>query len=138
MPYKKKIILLLALSVILFAVGYVLLHPEIFGLCLPTSSGCNYPNEFTYGQPIVVGMPFLIIIFLLLLFLSEPIFKAWSKFLLVFVPLSVLFIVFLPTFCGNSIICLTKLLSIKLLGAVFLVISLAIIIYKKVRESKVI
>jgi hypothetical protein len=68
------------------------------------------------------------------LFFSNQIFKTWSKFAIIFIPLSVLAEVFTPDYChGFFEICINKYILTWFLSAIFLFVSLGIIIYKKVR-----
>ena len=139
MSHKKKITLLLVLSVIVFAVGYVLLHANNFGLCNLMQNICTDSMQLGLGKSIVWGIPVVSLILLVLLFFSEKIFKLWSKFSVAFIPLAILWMAFTPVYCGSFFsICLSTDILLRLLSIIFLLISFAIIIYKKVRESKVI
>lgn len=131
MSHRKKIGLLLVLSVIIFTAGYIILFPEKFG------SYSSPLSEVSLGKPLVWGMPSIIFVLFILLFFSQKIFRTWSKFALFFVPLSVLWIGLTPFYCGGFFsLCITNDLLTLFLGALFLLSSLGIIIYQKIKERR--
>jgi hypothetical protein len=97
MGYKTKLWAFLIVSVLGEVAGYILVHPERLGICLEKTICFSNFLVFRIGEPLLFGFIPLIITTVILFFFSEQIFKSWFKFAIVFIPLAVLAIIFLPT-----------------------------------------
>ncbi|MEK7535845.1 MAG: hypothetical protein AAB590_02435 [Patescibacteria group bacterium] len=97
MSYKKKILSVFVLVLVLIAVGYAMIYPEAVGLCENSDRVCigSYPT-FSVGEPLAYSMTILAIILLLFFFLSEHTFTAWKKFAIWAIPLGAILIALTP------------------------------------------
>src|SRR3989344_8446745 len=117
MSHKKKIYILLIISVIVFVTGYVLLRSDDFNLCNFGFGLCTEISQFGIGQTLMNAMPVIILVLSLLLFFSEKIFIVWSKFASIFILLSILLLIIAPISCsGFNPVCFTKYLLVQCLS----------------------
>ena len=86
MNIKKKIFLLLVVSVVGWMAGYLILHSN-----LQASSTGDFLVKL--GDALSYGMPALALIFLILFFIPSS-FPAWKKFAKWFIPLTALLFIF--------------------------------------------
>ena len=120
MSHKKIIGILIAICAVIYVLSEIWLKS----------------NAFSFGLPLAISMPIITIVLGVLLFFSSSVFKLWSKFAIVFIIISILAEAFAPNYChGFFDICINKYLLTWFLSIIFLLISLAIIIYKKVKEG---
>ena len=134
MNYKKFLKISIFVSLLGIVLGYILLYPETFGICSSENRDCIYPLAFNFGEPLMFGLIPVTIAPIAMLFSSESVFKLWKKFALVYVPLSVLWIIFSPVSCNAPAnMCFDKEMISWITSVGFLVITLGIIIYKKFR-----
>lgn len=95
---NKQILIPSALSLVGFAIGYVLTNSVKFGICLSntvvTDASCINLYE-RLGDPLFYGMGALAIVSFVLLFTPRA-FSAWKKFAVWFVPLAALLFIFYP------------------------------------------
>ncbi len=92
MNTRKKILIALLLSLVLWGAGFFLTNSLQFGFCLHDQYSCRELLN-NIGDPLVYGMPALAFIFLILLFLPQAI-PAWKKFAKWFIPLATLLFIF--------------------------------------------
>ena len=86
--------LLCIVSVAAIGLGYLLLHPEIIGLC-PKGLGGNCLGQdiaFGIGSPLYWGIRWLPFFFFALIFVRKEVFQSWWKFAAIFSILPLLFI----------------------------------------------
>ena len=81
-------------SLIAILIGYILLHPDLFGICAKNlASNClDQSLSFGVGEPLYVGIRFFPILFLVLIFVPKEVFGLWWRVLLPFFIISLLFI----------------------------------------------
>lgn len=132
---KNKAIALLIISVLLLLLGFVFLYPEKFGFCAVDDRDCIYPNAFNFGEPLIFTMPAIILLSVILFFTKPEVFKAWSKFAMLVIPLLALLIIFTPVQCGGGYVglCLDKEMASIFSGVGFFIVSLVLIIYKSLK-----
>lgn len=135
MNYKKKIYWVLVISAILILISLVLGLPENFGLCKKGDISCvhNYIDNFNEIIQItfIFSIP-VIIISLVLLFLKEKAFKAWSKFAIIFIPISIILISITPSVKRTLIGFDREIITIGL-AIIFFTVSLLIIVVNSAR-----
>lgn len=132
MKNKKVIGVLFFVSILLVVCGYVFANPQIFNLCELGAWDCTSYYVSNIGQPMFLSVFVFPFVFLILFFTKSEVFKMWSKFALIAIPLLALWIVNTPVQCGGGYIamCLTKEMVSIFSSVGFLIVSLAIIAYK--------
>jgi hypothetical protein len=78
--------MLLILSLVAIAVGYLLLNPWLIGLCSTNSYCLDSSLIPALGTPLFWGMQWLPLLFFILIFIRREVFSAWWKVIL---PLSI-------------------------------------------------
>lgn len=132
MGYKKKIIWILLGSIMGFIIAVVLTSPSSLGLCSAGNKFCFDPYDEIIGQPLGILSVCLFFISMILLFLREQVFHAWSKFSVIFLPIAIVLIVIAPTING-TLIGFDKESAALWLAIIFLIVSLLIIVLKSFR-----
>ena len=94
MGAKKLILIGLGLSVVVFAIGWILRDSINFGLCLVSEPTC-INNRTWIGNALYYGPGALSLVFVVLFFLPQA-FPAWKKFAIWFVPLAALLFAVYP------------------------------------------
>ena len=148
---KKVKMLTFVVVTVLFLVGFLLTSDflfNVFGYC-PEGEGYIFGSESrcfnhlgdSIGQPLLMLSLSLMIITFILLFLRPEIFKTWSKFAMVAIPLGAILIALTPVQSSSGVIAglgigedresVTWAVSI-----LFLLISLTIIVIKSIKLRK--
>lgn len=140
MGYKKKIYYILVASVILAIISLILALPEYSGLCRELDSACIDAYIYRYDAlttSLLIFSACLFSISIILLFLREQIFLAWSKFSIIFFPIAVVLITMTPTTSG-TLVGFDKESATLWLAIAFLIASILIIAIKsfKLRGMK--
>lgn len=135
MNYKKKTALLLLGSIVGLILAFILTSPSSLGLCSPNDKFCFDPYDEIIGQPLGVFSACLFIISLILLIVREQVFKAWSKFSIIFLPIAIVLIEISPSTSG-SIDPIEKEPVTLLSAAIFLIVSILIISIKSFKLRK--
>ena len=133
MEYKSKVLTTLTLSILGSVTGYFLSDPSILESCR------NYPgcNSMVVGE--YIGVPLLLfsvvfaIISLVLLFARDEIFRSWSKFARIFLPIAAILIILSPS--QPSFLNPDRELTTWWMAGLFLVISILLIAWKWRRTS---
>lgn len=135
MNYKIKIYSMLIVSVIAALISLILALPENFGLCTKNDISCLHSYIDNFNEIIQVVLIFsipIIIVSFVLLFFQEQVFRAWSKFTIIFLPIAVILIVITPSTTG-SIDPIEREPLTLFLSVIFLIISIFIIAIKSFR-----
>lgn len=129
---KNKIILISLFSMGIFISGLFFAFPEKNGLCGQSTFDCIELFSEKLAQPLVLMSLSLFITSIFLFFTKPEVFKTWSKFALVAIPLLALWIINTPVSCGGGYInmCFDKESASLFSGVGFFVISLMLIVYK--------
>ncbi len=123
MDYKKILNVSLLLSIVGCLVGYILLHfSEKLFFCLADNGNIC---AFSLGKPLLFGFFQLGIIFLILRFLPEKVFKTWLCFASWYVPLAAILIFLTPAL--GSVAFPGKDGLIWTLGSIYLAVSIFLI-----------
>jgi hypothetical protein len=125
---NKQILVLLAISLIGFGIGYVLTNSTIFNLCLHDQYVCRALLN-RIGDPLFYGMGALAIVFFVLFFTPQA-FSAWKKFAIWFVPLATLLFIFYPDPGSGDLFSPYPEQVFQLVSGLYVFISLAVIIWK--------
>jgi hypothetical protein len=128
--------IMFSIGIIGILLGIVFSKPVLFGLCQSENSySCigYYANNF--GFDLLLWSLTIIISTLLLKFIAPSALKIWATFALIYILISQVLIFLTPVTCG-SLICFDRQMVTWLSAAAFLVISMIIIIYKKIKEVK--
>ena len=131
MIYKNFLYLLFAISLVLFASGFILVSPDQYGICPPESLfACVEPIGNNIGQPLMVGGAVVGLVLLSLLFLPEHFYRAWVKFAAWAIPFGVVWVIFTPVSCGNPLgVCLDKELVTWYAAGLILAVSLLVLLW---------
>jgi len=133
----NKQVLGLSFVFFLLSVGSFLVTPEILDLCQEGEISCISNFEQNVIFPIFSWSVTLFLITVFLSFLSVNIFKVWLKFTVVYLLFSVIVILVAPSYCDAPFgPCWGKELATWLSVGTFVLISLLIIIYKKIKEVR--
>lgn len=131
MSYKKILIILLLLSIILLVSGYIIVFPENYGVCVKGDYACIYPNANVIGEPLFFGLIPLIPILIILQFFRREVVVAWAKFAVVLMPVIILMIYNTPVQCSAPLgLCFDKKSITRFLSEGFAILSLIIIFTK--------
>ena len=127
MNYRKRILICVVFSLILWGLVYLLGFLLMKNNC-GTNDLCpaNFIS-FQIIQPLFFLLPFFAGIFVFLLLFSEKVFTVWKKFALVAIPLMVLIIIITPTEC-RSLFCFDKGRAAILIGILYAILSVLIIV----------
>ena len=123
----------LFISLIIFVVAILFLLP-----CSPEESyACSGSMSGVVGQPMLVYSFAFFVISIILIFVSRPITMVWTKFAVIYFVIAAAWVSFTPEECRSPLnLCLDKELLSWWLSGLFVVISLGIIIYKKIKERR--
>lgn len=138
MNHRKIIGILFVLSFVGALLGFVLIYPESFGMCKDSLGNfyetfCyEYEYEESFGEPFLAALLPTIVTLFVLLFVPQYVYVAWKKFVLIYFPLAILWIVMTPKSClGCWLISFPERESVAwIAGSGFAVISFLIIIYQ--------
>lgn len=139
MSHKKKIYLILIVSVVAFIASLALALPENFGLCLKSDEICIDGYIHNYNMLATLLIMFSVPIFIFsatCLFLKEQIFNSWSKFSVIFIPIAIGAIVWMKVGTRGTLISIDEKNSTPVLASIFVIISLLIIIFKSLQLRK--
>lgn len=125
---NKQILILLALSLIGFGVGYVLTNSTIFNLCLHDQYACRALLN-RIGDPLFYGASVLAIVFFVLLF-TQYAFSAWKKFAVWFIPLAAILFIFYPEPGSGDLFSPYPEQVFQWISGLYVIISLLLILYK--------
>ena len=132
----------LIISVILLIMGIGIVFPDKIGICNAENWDCilKFPI-FELGRPLIIGSFFLVFISIVTLFLRQEVFKTWSKFAMVAIPLGAILIALTPTQGNGSFATpdIDREIITWFVSILFLAISLIIIAIKsnKLRKTNV-
>jgi hypothetical protein len=132
MNYKKKIYWIVIVSVVTILISLALALPEIFGLCGKNDTICIDEYIYKYDTVAMLLLVFLIPIFFIsvvLLFLREQVFNAWSKFSIIFLPIAIILVAITPKING-TLIGFDKESASLALATIFLIVSVFILAFK--------
>ncbi len=133
MSHRKIISILLSLSGIILVIGLVFRYSVDSKLCLENDYNCIDFWTFSLGHPIVLGLIPFVPILILLLFFPKEVFKTWSRFAIVLIPIIIGLIVITPIQCDAPLgLCFDKKSITWFLSESFAVISIIIIIIKAI------
>lgn len=120
------------LSLVGFAVGYVLTNSIKFGICISnnvvTDALCINLYE-RVGDPLFYGAGALAVVFFVLLF-AQYAFQAWKKFAVWFIPLATLLFVFYPEPGSGDLFSPYPEQVFQWVSGLYIIISLFLILYK--------
>src|SRR3989344_3046175 len=138
MTHKKTTKILLGASLLLFVLGLVFAFSEEVGLCQYNEISCINLYSEGLAQPLILGMLALVITLIALLFIRQEVFKAWSKFALVAIPLAVIWIALTPVQSGSGAIAGLGIAETResvtwIASIAFFAISLLIILVKSLK-----
>ena len=135
---KKILITFLLVGLLFLATGFLLSFPQNFGFCISDDWVCISDMSDNYGESFIFWAIYFLIAVIFVRVFNASVYTVWKKFTFVYVPLSVLLIAFVPVYCGGSyveIFCLNKENSTWLTSIGFLVITLILIISKKLKSK---
>ncbi|MFA6184476.1 MAG: hypothetical protein WC682_05280 [Parcubacteria group bacterium] len=136
MNYKKEILILLGVGILMFIIGIGIVYPEMVGLCNINDNACIYKFPvFSLGEPLLLGAPFLIVVSIILFFLRHDFYNVWKKFAKIFLPIAIILILITPTQYGGFV-GIDKEMATWGLASLFLISSLGIIIWKSIQLRK--
>lgn len=131
MSHKKILGISLVVLIAIYTFVFVWLK---YGICLGLINRCI--DGATVGIPLALAIPWVVFVACLMLFFSKEVFKAWKNFAVVYLAIGLVLEFVVPTHCDAPLnLCLDKYLLTKILIAVFVLLSLAIILYQKVKEK---
>lgn len=129
MSYKKKVLLILLVSIFGFITAFILTSPGSLGLCPLGDKFCFDPYDEIIGQPLGILSVCLFFLSLVLLIAHEQVFRVWSKFTIIFFPVAIALIAITPSISG-SIDPVEREPVTLFLATIFLIVSLLIIAIK--------
>ena len=134
MYMKIKVLILLLASLLLSATGYIFTNSIQFNLCGQNQYSCRdlYNN---IGDPLLLGMLAIAIIFLTLLFLPKA-WTAWRKFAIWYVPLATLLFIFYPEPGSGDLLSPYPETVLKWVSGIYVAISLVIIAKATLKNKK--
>ncbi len=136
MSYRKKILILLGLEILIFIIGFGIVYPEIMGFCKLNDDNCIFKFPvFSIGESLLIGSPFLIAVSILLIFLKKEFYYFWKKFAKIFLPIAIILIIITPTQYGGFV-GINKEMIVWFLSILFLITSIGIIIWKSIELKK--
>lgn len=119
----------------MYRVKLLILIVALLSIAVPIFAFGDPENSFIYnwGKPIMIGSATLIIVLLLLLFFPQSVFDSWIKFARIAIPISFLLVVL--SYCSGrgffSFCLIDQESATALVGAIFLIITVGIIISKR-------
>ena len=137
MESKKVILKVLLLNVVLLLVGLLFALPQNFGLCASDDWSCISSLSSRLGEPLTFFTALFIPSVLLVLLFRNLIYETWKRIAIVYVPLALILVALVPVSCGGFIssFCLNKENASWLTAGGFLIITLILIIGKKLRSQ---
>lgn len=138
MSYRKLILLLIIIALILFSVSLVLTTPSYFGLCPTSNQYCFDPYDEVVAQPVGTMSFVILVVLVVLLFLHKEVFYVWLKFVAWFIPLSAISISIMPINGGSLFLPgPDKESTTWLMSGILSVVSVIIILVKlyRIREN---
>lgn len=139
MNYKRKVYAILIVSVVAILVSLVLALPEKFGLCAKNDISClhDYIDNFNEIVQLVFifSIPIAIISFILLFF-QEQIFRVWSKFTIIFLPIAIITVIWMAQGTRGTLISIDEEIGSLFSATIFLITSLLIIAIKSFKLRK--
>ena len=133
MSYRKRLCIYIGVSLSGVLIGSIFMNSIMFGICPVGTSICPFKYTNTIGQPLVLFLGSLSLIFLILLFTKEAVWITWKKFGIWYIPLAALLIFITPSSSGGSFgysMGLDREGVTMFFSALFLIISLIIIAIK--------
>ena len=131
MMTKKQILWIGFLGIIAFLVSVFSIDIK---LCPSYSySSCSQFFSF-FGETIFIFIP-LFLLSLITYKMRDNIFQTWFKFARIWVPLTIILVLLSPEY-GNALLPVEKGTVSFFMSALFLIISLIIIIYKSLQNNK--
>jgi len=130
MNYRKQILILLIIAVILWSISYYIAMS-----CLKNDFACNYEALIT---PFFLGMPALFLVSFILLFTRKSIYFSWRKFARWAIPIGAIILFLVPADSPGGWISgpdLTKETASWGVSIAFLLISLIIIVRKSLQKK---
>ncbi|PIQ66802.1 MAG: hypothetical protein CO184_01600 [Candidatus Zambryskibacteria bacterium CG_4_9_14_3_um_filter_40_16] len=136
MKYKKKLNILASSSLIVFVLSSFLMSPIRSGLCGETDVSCGNFLGDSIGMPLFTFSFSFFVLFTILRWLSEPVFKTWWRFAKYYTVVAAVLITLSPTIDG-SIFGFDKEFMSWFLASIFLLTSLILIARKwwQIRKS---
>ncbi|HBR78869.1 MAG TPA: hypothetical protein DEA46_00375 [Candidatus Moranbacteria bacterium] len=133
MDYRKKKYLKIIISIVGILTGYYFSSPIKHDICRETL--CIRIIGGDVGMPLFLFSIVLFLIFFIFLFVKEDVFNIWKKFAKIFLPIAILLIIITPTTYGGFV-GIDKELATWWLAGLFLISSIAIIIWKSIQLRK--
>lgn len=131
MSHRKNLFVIIIICIAIFVFGVYSLSVSKLNFCSNYLKICENNVPFNVGEPLTIVTPFVVFIAFILLFLNKEIYKILKYFFLILIPLFVL-IFSTPIYC-NGIVCFDRETVSWFSGTGFLIISLLIIVYKKIQ-----
>lgn len=125
-------ILLTMLAVLGVAAGYVIFYPYKYGLCvLPTGNCILSAYKKIFAEPVFIFSSFALITSLFLFFISDKTFLKWLRFALIWMVISIIFIIMAPVYSGGYLSYGPTKESVSIwMGGLFVILSLAQFIWE--------
>jgi hypothetical protein len=137
MKYKRQLTFVSVGSLLGVAVGLFFASPRSVGLCSQYDYKCSAVIGEGVGVPLMLFGVCILFLSLLLRFLNEKIFRTWSRFALIYLPIAALLLYLTPVQCDAPLgLCTDRELVTWWLAGLFVIVSLIIIIVKLVRLRK--
>ncbi|HEY4478834.1 MAG TPA: hypothetical protein VI981_00535 [Candidatus Paceibacterota bacterium] len=136
MDHQKRLQFLGIIALICFFFALVVLWPERFGLCNEADRTCiyGYLNYESTSVSVLLFSLSILLCSIVLYFLRQGVYRAWTKFMLWWIPFSVILIALTPSYGGSGldggVPGLDREMIIWLAASAFFIISLAIIAWK--------
>lgn len=133
---------MLFVGILLFMITYVIGNKLKFGLCenvytFGNYEGCLDKSSQITGKPLFFTSVAILVASLFLFFVHDIVFKKWLRFAMVWILLTIVFVMLAPVSTGGFInFGPTKELVSIWMGVLFVIISLVLIIWQSVKEGK--
>ena len=134
---KNKKIGWFVVAVLLCLVAYGAMYPEnfgIFGICSANDYSCVESFAYKLGEPLFFISLGLLISVVALFFANEAILKLWQKITIIYFLVALLITTLLPITC-HGWFCFEKENTAQLLGGGLFLITLILIISKKLKSK---
>ncbi len=133
---RKKLIIYLISSIMLVAIILFYANRDYIGICPPydvDGGGC-FDNLTSVLVPVLFALLIAISVLIVKLIVQSSVFTAWKKFAVVYLPVAALLIALSPRSCG--FMCFDREMTTTWMGAMYVIISLIIIIVKSIKLRK--
>ena len=135
MNYKKVIQILLLVSFTSLLSGVILGLSEKIGICSVSDWKC-IDKVSAIAEPLFIISISFAAILVLLFFIPEKFFRAWQRFAIVYLPLSILLIILAPSLSRDPLLNIDKEYVTWATSISFFIISLGIILFQAIKYKQ--